>query len=165
MCRTRAFAATAALLAFALAGEAHAWPFGKKDKPVAEADAKPKQGGFTNLPEPDAPVAATPATPAERAAAMRQSPLAQAAFWTREFELNGADAEAGVRLAAALRAMGQNAEAAETAERVLIVKPDHVEALTSSPGRASPSARASTRSRPLKRVQQLQPETTGVRCR
>lgn len=161
MCRTRALAATAALLlAAATGGQAHAWPFGKKAEPApAEAEAvKPKPAnGVTALPEDAPPPPPKPATAAERAAAMRQSPLAQAAFWSREFELNGADAEAGVRLAAALRAMGQNTEAADTATRVLTVKPDHVEALTEFARARIAVGQGFYAIAPLKRVQQLQP--------
>ena len=50
---------------------------------------------------------AVKARPEERAAADRLEPLARAAFWGREAQLDPADAEAGVKLSAALRALGQ----------------------------------------------------------
>jgi Flp pilus assembly protein TadD len=91
---------------------------------------------------------------------MRTAPLAQAAFWQREFDLNPADAEAGVRLAAALRAMGRTMSGA-TAQQVLWSSPTHVDALNEFARARIASARASTPSSPLKRVRQLQP-TTGA---
>ena len=69
------------------------------------------------------------ATPEERAMAERLDPLARAAFWAREVELDARDVQAGVRLAAALRALGRNDEAGAAAERVLIVDPASRDAL------------------------------------
>jgi Flp pilus assembly protein TadD len=93
---------------------------------------------------PDKPAAAAPAaaapapappaktTPAQRAEAERLDPLARAAFWAREMDIDGRDLEAGVRLSAALRALGRNAEAVTSAQRILVIDPDNREALLES---------------------------------
>lgn len=151
MCRPRAAAATAALLLLAAGGQAQAWPFGKK-APAAPAPtdaaapaANPAAAGAWNRPAaPGAqatqaaqaaqaaqtPPAAPPrpASAEERATARRLDPLAQSAFWARELELNPKDQEAGVRLATALRALGQHDEAASVAERVLLLAPSNLDA-------------------------------------
>ena len=137
MSRTRALAATLALACAApLAGEAQAWPFGRKaDKPATEQPtaAKPDKTSRTGgvyAGEPASPPS-TPrkASPEERAAAARLDPLAQAAFWAREMQVDPADADAGVRLSAALRSLGQHDGAASTAEQVLAARPGHAPAL------------------------------------
>jgi Flp pilus assembly protein TadD len=82
--------------------------------------------------KPSAPAQRPPrrkATAEERADAERLSPLARAAFWARESDVDPTDQVAAVRLAAALRAMGQYAEAASNAERVLVMAPDNIDAL------------------------------------
>lgn len=153
MSRTRALAATLAILLAAPAtGEARAWPFGKKEKPAAEkadAPAKPEIGADTAAPRR--------ASPQERAAALRLEPLAQAAFWAREFDLDPADAQAGVRLAAALRALGQFNEAAAAAERVLVTSPDHADALTEFARARISQNQGFHAIEPLRRVQALKP--------
>ncbi|MEM9963752.1 MAG: tetratricopeptide repeat protein [Asticcacaulis sp.] len=72
------------------------------------------------------------ATPEERAAALRMEPLARAAFFNREFERNPTDAEAGLALSDALRALGRYNEAADAAHRVLLFAPDNYDALLSA---------------------------------
>lgn len=160
MSRTRALAATLAVLAAApMAGEAQAWPFGKKDgaveakpsKPAKKADAA--KGDVAEAVEAPAP----PATPQERAAALRLEPLAQVAFWMREFDRNPADVEAGVRLAAALRALGQAQQAGEAAQRVLVVRPDHVDALMELARAHIARNQGFYAIEPLRRVRQLTP--------
>jgi Flp pilus assembly protein TadD len=103
----------------AAAGPAAAWPFGGSTKPVA-APAKT---------DPNAP---KKATPQERAAAMRLDPLARAAFWQHELAIDPADQDAGVGLAAALRSLGKYDEAADQADRVVVIAPKNVEALLES---------------------------------
>ena len=127
MSRTRLLAATV-LTASLVAGSASAqiWPFGRRDRPAADTSAgtpAPATGPQT----PTAPRQA--ASAAERAAAARLDPLAQAAFWGREVEVNPADAEAGVNMARALRGLGQFAQAAQAAERVVVLQPNNREAL------------------------------------
>lgn len=71
----------------------------------------------------------TPAGASERASAERMDPLSRSVFWAREFEISPADAYAGVRLTVALRELGQYDQAATTAEQVLVVRPDDLDAL------------------------------------
>ncbi|MES2723385.1 MAG: tetratricopeptide repeat protein, partial [Pseudomonadota bacterium] len=65
----------------------------------------------------------------ERGLAARLDPLARAAFWGREADLDPRDGEAGVGLAQALRAMGKYEDAAAAAQRVLVTDPKNIEAL------------------------------------
>lgn len=69
------------------------------------------------------------ASPTERAEARRLDPLARAAFWSAELEADPRDAEAGVGLSQALRALGRYDDAAAASARVLISHPNDVEAL------------------------------------
>ncbi len=135
MCRKLALAATA-LAALIVAGPAFAW--GKKhDAPpatpapaAAAAPGTAATGPAANgqaAPTPDAPP--RKATPVERAQADRLDPLARAAFWAREYSVDATDTDAGVRLAASLRAVGQFNEAAQTAQQVLVVDPNNYDAL------------------------------------
>lgn len=86
-----------------------------------------------------AQAAAAPRVPAgaqERAAYDRMDPLARSVFWSTQQEINPGDAEAGVKLTEALLEMGANDQAAEAAQRLLVLQPDNVEALLMS-GRAN----------------------------
>ncbi len=107
-------------LTLSVAGPASAWPFGGAAKPPAPANAKT---------DPNAP---KKATPVERAEAMKLDPLSRAAFWQHELTLDPADQEAGVGLAAALRSMGKYDEAADQADRVVVIAPKNEEALLES---------------------------------
>jgi len=69
------------------------------------------------------------ATKQERTAALRLEPLARAAFFNREFEIDPTDVEAGLVLSDTLRVLGRNSEAAEAAHRVLLFAPDNYDAL------------------------------------
>ena len=73
--------------------------------------------------------ARVPATAEERAAYGRLDPLARSVFWSREMEINPADPVAGVKLAEALRQLGQNDQAVTVAQQVLVVQPANVDAL------------------------------------
>ena len=64
-----------------------------------------------------APAERQPATAAERAAYDRSDALARSVFWARENEISPADPVAGVKLAQALRELGQYAQAAATAQQ------------------------------------------------
>jgi len=79
-----------------------------------------------------APAPPKKATAEERAEADRLDPLARAAFWANQVQIDPRDVQAGVRFAAALRALGRNDEAASTAEQVLIVDPGNRDALLES---------------------------------
>ena len=76
--------------------------------------------------------AATPRAPASaeaRAAYDRADPLSRSVFWTEQAEINPLDPTAGVRAAQAMRELGRYQEAADMAERVLLVQPGNVEAM------------------------------------
>ncbi|MEY4248470.1 MAG: hypothetical protein RJA87_103 [Pseudomonadota bacterium] len=69
------------------------------------------------------------ATAKDRQQADRLDPLARAGFWAQQYSLDETDLEAGTRLAAALRGLGQYDEAVETAKQVLVSDPKAYEAL------------------------------------
>ncbi|MFJ6022982.1 tetratricopeptide repeat protein [Brevundimonas sp. NPDC092305] len=82
--------------------------------------------------QPAAPVAAAPRTPADaqtRAAYDRADPLARSVFWSDQAEINPMDPIAGVKAAQALRELGRNAEAADIAQRILLVQPNNYDAM------------------------------------
>ena len=93
--------------------------------------AEPKASTKVEAPA-TAPATPRKASPAQRAEARRSDPLARAAFWGAEFEADGRDAEAGVALSQALRALGRYDDAAATIAKVLIVSPDNMEGLLES---------------------------------
>jgi Flp pilus assembly protein TadD len=130
MSRRLALAATAVALTTLSAAPATAWPFAKKTAP---APAAPAAGTPTTTAagKPAAPTVAAPrkATPEERAEAERLEPLARAAFWQREADVDPQDIVAGVKLSASLRAIGRNEEAATAAEHVLVLHPGNVDGL------------------------------------
>ena len=104
---------------------------------VAFAADKPPSGPAATAPaaaKPAPPAMQAPrkATPEQRAEAERLDPLARASFWAHEVDVDPREVQAGVRLAAALRALGRNDEAAVAAERVLVVDPTSREALLES---------------------------------
>src|SRR5690606_7704705 len=78
-----------------------------------------------------APAAATrqPASAEVRAAYDRADARSRSVFWTGQAEINPMDPIAGVRAAQAMRELGRHQEAAEMAERVLLVQPANVEAM------------------------------------
>ena len=114
-----AIAAVSPLVARADAGGAP----GSAAPPINQAGSAPAPRSA----QPPAPP--RKATAQERAVADRLEPLARAAFWSREANIDPTDTVAGVKLAAALRALGQNEQAAEAAGRVLAVDPNNVDAL------------------------------------
>ncbi|HLY77767.1 MAG TPA: tetratricopeptide repeat protein [Caulobacteraceae bacterium] len=89
--------------------------------PKATAPAKP-----TPPPKP------TKATPEQRAEIERLDPLARAAFWAREVDVDQTDADARLKLAKALRALGKYEEAGENADQLLVMQPTNYEALLES---------------------------------
>lgn len=76
-----------------------------------------------------------PATAQERAAYDRSDALSRQIFWSDQAEINPMDPDAGVKAAQALRELGRFDQAAEMAQRVLLVQPANVEAMLES-GRA-----------------------------
>lgn len=87
--------------------------------------------GAQTAPADPAAAAATraPASAEARAAYDRADPLSRSVFWTEQAEINPLDPVAGVKAAQALRELGQYDQAADLAERVLLVQPDNVEAM------------------------------------
>ncbi len=73
--------------------------------------------------------APVPADAATRAAYERADPLARSIFWSNEHNLNPLDPEAGVKMAQALRELGQYDQAASAADNVLTAQPDNYEAM------------------------------------
>jgi Flp pilus assembly protein TadD len=70
-----------------------------------------------------------PATAEQRALSERLDPLSRSVFWNRERDINPADPIAGVKLAAALRELGQYDQAADASQAVLTAQPENYEAL------------------------------------
>jgi Flp pilus assembly protein TadD len=124
MCRKLALAATALMLAEVLAAAPAQAAWGLKSTPPAQAAnaAQSAQTSAKAAPNPKA-------TPQERQAAERLEPLARAAFWAAQVSADSKDAEAGVKLAAALRALARYPEAFQAAQKVLVYQPKNVEAL------------------------------------
>jgi len=109
-----AFAATPALAAAASAATT----------PAAISPAAPAK--------PTPPPKLVKATPEQRAEIERLDPLARAAFWAREVDADQTDADARLKLAKALRALGRNEEAGENADQLLVMQPTNYEALLES---------------------------------
>lgn len=80
-------------------------------------------------PQAQAAPARAPASAEARAAYDRADPLSRSVFWTEQAELNPMDPVAGVKAAQAMRELGRYQEAADMAERVLLVQPGNVEAM------------------------------------
>jgi Flp pilus assembly protein TadD len=119
--------ATAIAVLFTLslaAGRAGAWPFGPA-KPAATPAAAAAPAAAT----PPAKPAPRKASPAERAAADRLDLLARSAFWAKEVDIDPTDIQAGVEFATVMRLMGRNTEAAQAAQKVLILDPKNIDAL------------------------------------
>jgi len=82
--------------------------------------------------KPAPPPKPTKATPEQRAEIERLDPLARAAFWAREVDADQTDADARLKLAKALRALGRYEEAGENADQLLVMQPTNYEALLES---------------------------------
>jgi len=82
--------------------------------------------------KPPAPPKLVKASPEQRAEVERLEPLARAAFWARELDADQTDAEARLKLAKALRALGRYEEAGQNADQLLVVQPKNYEALLES---------------------------------
>jgi Flp pilus assembly protein TadD len=108
MSRTTARIATIALIALAFPA-------------VAQQAAAPG--------EPRAAAPRVAASAEARAAYDRADPLSRSVFWTEQAEINPLDPVAGVKAAQAMRELGRYQEAAEMAERVLLVQPANIEAM------------------------------------
>lgn len=71
----------------------------------------------------------TPAGPEARAAADRADALTRSVFWSQEAEIAPNDPVAGVKAAQALRELGRYEQAADMAQRVLMVQPGNYDAM------------------------------------
>ena len=119
MCRNHVLAATA--LAAGLLG-AVCWGS------AARAAAQAITPAVAASPAPAPQAVKKKATAQERADAERLPPMARAAFWAREVSVDPTDVVANVRLAAALRTIGQYSEAADAAQRALVIDPKNFSA-------------------------------------
>src|SRR5580704_3573729 len=114
------------------------FPFGAPAKapaaqqPNGQAPAPASASSTAAAAKPAAPPKPTKATPEQRAEAERLDPLGRAAFWAREVDIDGADFDARIKLAKALRALGRYDEAGQTADQVLVMQPGNYEALLES---------------------------------
>lgn len=111
MSRTAAAAATMTLALWGLTGVVQAQTPAQSPSPAAAAPAR------------------KPADAATRASYDRADALSRSVFWSNEQQINPMDPVAGVRMAQALREMGQFDQAAETAQNVLTVQPANLEAM------------------------------------
>lgn len=91
------------------------------------APAAAQQAAAAEQARPPAP--RVPAGAQERATYDRMDALARSVFWAGQQEINPSDVEAGIKLTEALLEMGANDQAAEAAQRLLVLQPDNVEAL------------------------------------
>ena len=148
MCRKLALAATAlasVLTVLLIAGA------------PARAD-QPSKPAPPAAPGAQSPPASKPASPADRAAADRMEPLARAAFWSGELSKNPTDAEAGVKLALAMRQLGRFQEAYNTVQQVLAIQPDNVDALLESARAAIAGDQGFFAIAPAQKIEQLRPK-------
>lgn len=128
------FTATVFLLTLAAPG-AQAGLFGKDKKDATPDAPAATQGvapaaGFTNMPPAqDEQSSFKPATQAEIQAMLRADPLTQSAFFTNQYDHDPMNAQLGLYLSNALRALGRTAEAADAAHRVLLFAPDNIDVL------------------------------------
>ena len=113
-----------AVVLIACAGTASAWPLGAK-----KSDDKPAMTGASLAANTDAAPAFKKASSAEVQAMLRDDPLTQAAFFANQFDHDPTDAQMGLHLSNALRALGRNAEAADTAHKVLLFAPKDTDVL------------------------------------
>ena len=113
-----------AIAMIACAGHASAWPMGGK-----KSDDKPAMTGASPAGNNDAAAPFKKASSAEVQTMMRDDPLTQAAFFANQFDHDPTDAQMGLHLSNALRALGRNAEAADTAHKVLLFAPKDTDVL------------------------------------
>lgn len=71
----------------------------------------------------------TPASAEARAAYDRADALSRSVFWAEQAEIDPMDPVAGVKAAQAMRELGRFTQAADMAERVLMVQPNNTEAM------------------------------------
>lgn len=122
MSRTAPVAATLSLVLAATAGYAQAAQTPATQTPAAQAPAAQTSAQqVAALPQP--------ADAATRAAYERTDALSRSVFWSNEYNINPMDPVAGVKLAQALRELGQFEQAATAAENVLTAQPGNTDAM------------------------------------
>jgi Flp pilus assembly protein TadD len=127
MCRKLLVAATALSLLAAPAAQAQLFRGkAKTGEKAAAAPAIQSPMAAAAIVQPPRP---PKATPEQKALAERSDPVTRSVFWNQQVMADPKDAEAGVKYAASLRALGKPTEAAGAAETVLLYAPDHVDAL------------------------------------
>jgi len=94
--------------------------------PVLAADPAPRSQAQAQA---QSPAPRVPASAETRAAYDRTDALSRSVFWAQEQEINPADSVAGVKLSQALRELGRYDQAAETAQAVLTVQPNNLDAM------------------------------------
>jgi Flp pilus assembly protein TadD len=99
---------------------------------LADTVAGPATPKAAPAAKPAPPLKPAKATPEQRAEIERLDPLARAAFWAREVDADQTDADARLKLAKALRALGKYEEAGENADQLLVMQPNNYEALLES---------------------------------
>ncbi len=122
--RLASIVSLSAIVLIACAGTASAWPLGTK-----KSDDKPAMTGASPVGNTDAAPAFKKASSAEVQTLLRADPLTQAAFFANQFDHDPTDAQMGLHLSNALRALGRNAEAADTAHKVLLFAPKDTDVL------------------------------------
>jgi Flp pilus assembly protein TadD len=85
--------------------------------------------GVAQTSEQAAAPVARPADAATRANYDRADALSRSVFWGEQHQINPLDREAGVKLAQALRELGQYDQAAQTAQTVLTLQPRNIDAM------------------------------------
>jgi Flp pilus assembly protein TadD len=85
--------------------------------------------GVAQTSEQAAVPVARPADAATRANYDRANALSRSVFWGEQHQINPLDPEAGVKLAQALRELGQYDQAAQTAQTVLTLQPRNIDAM------------------------------------
>jgi len=116
---------SALTLTLAAAGPVAAWPFGGKPSAPVQAG----QNNTSNLTAPGLGDDFVRATPRQIEDELRADPLAQAAFFARQFEHDPTNAKLGLYLSNAQRALGRYDDAAATAHTVLLFAPDNTDVL------------------------------------
>jgi Flp pilus assembly protein TadD len=156
MCRKLAIAATALMIGpLALgASPALAWGLGK---PAAPAATQTASQAAATAQSPAKPAAPAKASAQDRAAAERLDPLGRAAFWASQVDADPKDAEAGVRLAGALRLLGRYQEAFDAAQAVLVAQPNNVDALLETARVAVSNGQGFFAVEPARKVQAIAP--------
>ncbi len=119
MCRISLVVAATAALCLAAPD---AWAK-KKDK------EKPGSAAVAAAGQSPSPAPRVKATAEQRAIANQGDPLARAAFWTREVDIDPRDVPATLALTQALRALGSYEDAAQVTGRLLMLEPNNVEGL------------------------------------